>query len=73
MPCRSDRTSKHNQLIRIGEELGRGCYFSGKDTRLPRPRGGTSRHLSLSSLLPLTLVLLRQGFILIVRYHRNPF
>ncbi|WP_092403670.1 phosphopyruvate hydratase [Candidatus Ichthyocystis sparus] len=30
-PCRSDRTSKYNQLIRIEEELGRGCYFSGKD------------------------------------------
>ncbi|CUT16985.1 MULTISPECIES: phosphopyruvate hydratase [Candidatus Ichthyocystis] len=29
-PCRADRTSKYNQLIRIEEDLGESCYFSGK-------------------------------------------
>ncbi|WP_369126173.1 hypothetical protein [Candidatus Ichthyocystis sparus] len=39
MPCRSDRTSKHNQLIRTEEELGRGVATFLVRTRLPRPRG----------------------------------
>ncbi|WP_092460205.1 MULTISPECIES: hypothetical protein [Candidatus Ichthyocystis] len=38
VPCRSDRTSKYNQLIRIEEELVRGCYFSGKDTFMQSKR-----------------------------------
>ncbi|OMJ19280.1 Enolase [Smittium culicis] len=32
-PCRSERLSKYNQLLRIEEELGDNCYYAGKDFR----------------------------------------
>lgn len=30
-PCRSDRTSKYNRLLRIEEELGNGAFYFGKN------------------------------------------
>ena len=33
--CRSDRTSKYNQLLRIEEELGDRAIFAGKKFRFP--------------------------------------
>lgn len=35
-PCRSDRLSKYNQLLRIDEELGNRAVFAGKHFRDPR-------------------------------------
>ena len=32
-PCRSDRTAKYNQLLRIEEALGNKCTFAGKNFR----------------------------------------
>jgi len=34
-PCRSERLSKYNQLIRIEEELGSLCTFAGEKFRFP--------------------------------------
>ncbi|CAL4087494.1 unnamed protein product, partial [Meganyctiphanes norvegica] len=34
-PCRSERTAKYNQILRIEEELGDGAKFAGKDFRNP--------------------------------------
>lgn len=34
-PCRSERLSKYNQLLRIEEELGPLCTFAGKHFRSP--------------------------------------
>jgi len=34
-PCRSERTAKYNQLLRIEEELGSNSYFAGKDFSHP--------------------------------------
>lgn len=34
-PCRSDRTAKYNQILRIEEELGDRALFSGKHFRDP--------------------------------------
>merc|ERR1711987_19868 len=34
-PCRSERLSKYNQLIRIEEELGSRCSFAGLGFRSP--------------------------------------
>jgi enolase len=34
-PCRSERTAKYNQLLRIEEELGASAIFSGESYRLP--------------------------------------
>jgi enolase len=34
-PCRSDRNSKYNQLMRIEEELGADAVYAGKDWRKP--------------------------------------
>lgn len=33
-PCRSERTAKYNQLIRIEEELGEKAEFYGKKWKL---------------------------------------
>lgn len=35
-PCRSDRNSKYNQLLRIEEELEGKTVFAGKSFRDPR-------------------------------------
>jgi enolase len=35
-PCRSERTSKYNQLLRIEEELGAGALYAGEKFRNPR-------------------------------------
>merc|ERR1712079_884422 len=35
-PCRSERLSKYNQLLRIEEELGSMCSFAGTDFRSPK-------------------------------------
>ena len=34
-PCRSERLSKYNQLLRIEEELGKACIYAGNSFRLP--------------------------------------
>ena len=34
-PCRSERLSKYNQLLRIEEELGSNCVYAGKNFRNP--------------------------------------
>eukprot|EP01094_Clydonella_sp_ATCC50884_P027855 TRINITY_DN818_c0_g1_i1.p1 TRINITY_DN818_c0_g1~~TRINITY_DN818_c0_g1_i1.p1 ORF type:complete len:438 (+),score=191.90 TRINITY_DN818_c0_g1_i1:55-1368(+) len=34
-PCRSERTAKYNQLLRIEEELGEGAKFAGVNFRRP--------------------------------------
>ena len=34
-PCRSERLSKYNQLLRIEEELGDKATYAGKDFRSP--------------------------------------
>ena len=34
-PCRSERLSKYNQLLRIEEELGDRAVFAGKKFRFP--------------------------------------
>lgn len=34
-PCRSERTAKYNQLLRIEEELGEKCMFAGEDFKKP--------------------------------------
>ena len=34
-PCRSERLSKYNQLLRIEEELGAAAVYSGDEFRLP--------------------------------------
>ena len=34
-PCRSDRLSKYNQILRIEEELGSKAIFAGKAFRDP--------------------------------------
>ena len=34
-PCRSERTAKYNQLLRIEEELGAGAVYTGEAYRLP--------------------------------------
>merc|ERR1712070_716403 len=34
-PCRSERLSKYNQLLRIEEELGADAIYTGADFRLP--------------------------------------
>jgi len=36
-PCRSERTAKYNQLLRIEEELGSKAKFAGKNFRYPSP------------------------------------
>jgi enolase len=38
-PCRSERLSKYNQLLRIEEELGSKSSYAGKDFRTPRWMG----------------------------------
>jgi enolase len=35
-PCRSERLSKYNQLLRIEEELGENAVYAGKNWRNPR-------------------------------------
>lgn len=35
-PCRSDRLSKYNQILRIEESLGTNCVFAGKHFRNPQ-------------------------------------
>ena len=35
-PCRSDRTAKYNQILRIEEELGSKAVFAGDHFRDPR-------------------------------------
>mmetsp|Transcript_39113 Transcript_39113/g.92551 ORF Transcript_39113/g.92551 Transcript_39113/m.92551 type:complete len:492 (-) Transcript_39113:274-1749(-) len=35
-PCRSERTAKYNQLLRIEEELGDAAIFAGSNFRLPQ-------------------------------------
>jgi len=35
-PCRSERTAKLNQLLRIEEALGDKCVYAGQDFRLPQ-------------------------------------
>merc|ERR1712108_131376 len=34
-PCRSERTAKYNQLLRIEEELGDKAYYAGDKFRTP--------------------------------------
>jgi len=34
-PCRSERLSKYNQLLRIEEELGKSAIYAGHSFRLP--------------------------------------
>ena len=34
-PCRSERLSKYNQLLRIEEAIGSGARYAGQDFRLP--------------------------------------
>lgn len=34
-PCRSERTAKYNQLMRIEEELGEKAIFAGENFRNP--------------------------------------
>jgi enolase len=34
-PCRSERTAKYNQLLRIEEELGDACFYAGENFRKP--------------------------------------
>lgn len=36
-PCRSERLSKYNQLLRIEAELGSAAKYAGKDFRFPSP------------------------------------
>ena len=36
-PCRSERLSKYNQLLRIEEELGSSAIYSGEAFRMPPP------------------------------------
>jgi len=36
-PCRSERLSKYNQLLRIAEELGPKARYAGKDFRKAQP------------------------------------
>lgn len=36
-PCRSERLSKYNQLLRIEEELGEDAVYAGKSFRQPTP------------------------------------
>ena len=35
-PCRSERLSKYNQLLRIEEILGKNAVFAGKEWRNPQ-------------------------------------
>jgi len=35
-PCRSERTAKYNQLLRIEEELGSNCVYAGKLFKNPK-------------------------------------
>uniref|UniRef100_A0A7S0Z6W8 phosphopyruvate hydratase n=1 Tax=Hemiselmis tepida TaxID=464990 RepID=A0A7S0Z6W8_9CRYP len=35
-PCRSERTAKYNQLMRIEEELGDQCSYAGENFRKPK-------------------------------------
>ena len=35
-PCRSERTAKYNQLLRIEEELGKDAIFVGEGFRTPQ-------------------------------------
>jgi len=37
-PCRTERTCKYNQLLRIEEELGDKCFFAGTHFRHPDRR-----------------------------------
>jgi enolase len=32
-PCRSERTAKYNQILRIEEELGANCIYAGEKFR----------------------------------------
>merc|ERR1739838_771443 len=41
-PCRSERLSKYNQLLRIEEELGCDAKFAGADWRNPKVNAGGS-------------------------------
>jgi enolase len=34
-PCRSERLSKYNQLLRIEEQLGAGAKYAGNTFRAP--------------------------------------
>lgn len=34
-PCRSDRTAKYNQILRIEEELGSNAVFAGRQFKNP--------------------------------------
>ena len=34
-PCRSERLAKYNQLLRIEEECGASCVYTGEAFRLP--------------------------------------
>ena len=36
-PCRSERTAKYNQLLRIEEQLGKSAKFAGANFRNPNP------------------------------------
>jgi enolase len=42
-PCRSERLSKYNQLLRIEEELGKKTYYVGKDFRKPAWMGNAAK------------------------------
>lgn len=42
-PCRSERLSKYNQLLRIAEELGDKCTFAGTEFRCPKGSLGYSK------------------------------
>merc|ERR1711879_777808 len=35
-PCRSERTAKYNQLLRLEEELGDRAVYAGKNFKTPR-------------------------------------
>ena len=35
-PCRSERLSKYNQLLRINEELGENAVYAAEDFRNPK-------------------------------------
>ena len=35
-PCRSERTAKYNQLLRIEEELGDAAVYAGANFRTPQ-------------------------------------
>ena len=39
-PCRSDRTAKYNQLLRIAEQLGSRAEYGGRRSGTAQPRAG---------------------------------